>query len=72
MAGVHGGRGALVRCPTMSDGASGPRDVLHTRLVDLLGRGVLGDLLVVADAEGRVAAVKEIGFWSRLFGAWGG
>jgi hypothetical protein len=38
----------------------------------MLGRGVLGDLLVVADVEGGVAAVREIGFWSRLFGTWSG
>ncbi|MNS14259.1 hypothetical protein D3C72_458720 [compost metagenome] len=34
----------------------------------LLGRGLLGDLLVVADAEGGLVQVKEIGLWRKLFG----
>jgi hypothetical protein len=34
----------------------------------MLGRGLLGDLLVVTDAAGAVVRVKEIGFWQKLFG----
>jgi hypothetical protein len=34
----------------------------------LLGRGLLGDLLVVTDFEGHIVKVKEIGFWRKLFG----
>ncbi|MFP5503463.1 MAG: hypothetical protein ACLGIN_13320, partial [Candidatus Sericytochromatia bacterium] len=33
----------------------------------MLGRGLLGDLLVVVE-EGRVVKVKEIGLWQKLFG----
>lgn len=36
----------------------------------MLGRGLLGDLLVVTDGDGEVVKVKEIGFWQKLFG-WG-
>jgi hypothetical protein len=37
----------------------------------MLGRGLLGDLLVVTETDGSIVKVKEIGFWQKLFG-WGG
>lgn len=34
----------------------------------VLGRGLLGDLLVVLDGDGALVRLKEIGFWRKLFG----
>jgi hypothetical protein len=47
---------------------SGWLGIENDRYRYLLGRGILGDMLVVTDMDGAVVRVKEIGFWQKLFG----
>ncbi|HEY9723198.1 MAG TPA: hypothetical protein V6D47_14405 [Oscillatoriaceae cyanobacterium] len=82
----HGHAAACRACTAVGDAMSAPPDWLSnlpqaprygrwTAIENetyryLLGHGLMGDCLVVTDADGRPVMDKEIGFWRKHFG-WG-